>query len=36
MGIFWRQGNPTAGGPGDIMVRLGMANGSTSGLKLQI
>lgn len=31
MGIFWRQGNPTAGGPGDIMVRLGIANG-TSGL----
>jgi len=31
MGIFWRQGNPTEGGPGDIMVRLGIANG-TSGL----
>jgi len=31
MGVFWRQGNPTAGGPGDIMVRLGIANG-TSGL----
>lgn len=26
MGIFWRQGNPTEGGPGDIMVRLGFKN----------
>ena len=24
MGIFWRQGEPTEGGPGDIMVRRGM------------
>jgi len=32
MGIFWRQGHPTSGGPGDIMVRLGFANG-TSGLE---
>jgi len=32
MGVFWRQGNPTAGGPGDIMVRLGIASATSSGL----
>jgi hypothetical protein len=32
MGIFWRQGNPTEGGPGDIMVRLGIAGPAASGL----
>jgi hypothetical protein len=32
MGVFWRQGFPTEGGPGDIMVRIGKqteASGST-------
>jgi len=32
MGVFWREGIPTEGGPGDIMVRLGIAN-ATSGLE---
>jgi hypothetical protein len=32
MGIFWRQGHPTEGGPGDIMVRLGIASATASGL----
>jgi len=31
MGVFWRQGNPVEGGPGDIMVRLGISD-SSSGL----
>ena len=36
MGIFWRQGNPTEGGPGDIMVRLGYkdsADANSTGLR---
>lgn len=28
MGVFWRQGLPTEGGPGDIMVRFGNKNTS--------
>ena len=32
MGVFWRQGHPTEGGPGDIMVRLGIAGATASGL----
>ncbi len=32
MGVFWRQGNPVEGGPGDIMVRLGFAADGSSGL----
>jgi len=35
MGVFWRQGLPTEGGPGDIMVRLGFktAVADSSGLR---
>ena len=35
MGVFWRQGHPVEGGPGDIMVRLGFktTNTSSSGLR---
>ncbi len=33
MGVFWRQGLPTEGGPGDIMVRFGFGEeATTSGL----
>ena len=38
MGIFWRQGEPTEGGPGDIMVRLGFkdsTDANSSGLKIE-
>lgn len=36
MGIFWRQGNPVEGGPGDIMVRLGYkgTDAGSSGLRV--
>lgn len=30
MAVFWRQGLPTGGGPGDVMVRLGMGTAGTS------
>ena len=36
MGVFWRQGNPVEGGPGDIMVRLGFkdtTNPASTGLR---
>ncbi|NOR55602.1 MAG: JDVT-CTERM domain-containing protein [Sulfurovum sp.] len=36
MGVFWRQGNPVEGGPGDIMVRLGFedtTNIASTGLR---
>ncbi|NOQ12923.1 MAG: hypothetical protein GQ583_00375 [Methyloprofundus sp.] len=32
MGVFWRQGLPTEGGPGDIMVRVGVGVAGHSGL----
>lgn len=37
MGIFWRQGNPVEGGPGDIMVRLGKktADADSTGLRAE-
>lgn len=31
MGVFWRQGLPVEGGPGDIMVRLGFKDSSVAG-----
>lgn len=33
MGVFWRQGLPTEGGPGDIMVRFGFGTTGVSGLE---
>ena len=38
LGIFWRQGEPTEGGPGDIMVRLGFKNSAdanSTGLRFE-
>ena len=31
MGVFWRQGHPVEGGPGDIMVRLGFKDSNVAG-----
>lgn len=33
MGVFWRQGIPTTGGPGDIMARIGTTAAGGSGLR---
>ncbi len=33
MGVFWRQGHPTEGGPGDIMVRVGKSVAGSTGLR---
>lgn len=33
MGVFWRQGLPTEGGPADIMLRLGKVADGSSGLR---
>lgn len=38
MGIFWREGNPVEGGPGDVMVRLAYKNTTdtnSSGLRAE-
>lgn len=37
MGIFWRQGTETEGGPGDVMVRLGYKTSEepSAGLRIQ-
>jgi hypothetical protein len=33
MGVFWREGEPTEGGPADIMLRLGTTTGGGTGLR---
>ncbi len=35
MGVFWRQGLPTEGGPGDIMVRVGKKAGTVGSTGLR-